>query len=85
LATLGIAAAGTLYGTLVMVGAGTACWRCCCCRCCCRCCWPPPGVLEAGTDGAAAGDGAWLGLLAVFAALYGGVGMLTFGSLIEEA
>lgn len=86
LATSGIAAAGTLYGALVMVDRGRdsllallllpvlvpvllAGTR----------------VFEAALEGAAAGDGAWLGLLAVFAALYGGLGMLTFGSLLEEA
>lgn len=86
LATAGIAAAGTLYGALVMVDRGRdsllallllpvlvpvllAATR----------------VFEAAVDGAVAGDGAWLGLLAVFAALYGGLGMLTFGSLLEEA
>lgn len=86
LATVGIAAAGTLYGALVVNDRGRdsllallllpvllpvllAATR----------------IFEAATEGAAGGDMAWLGLLAVFAALYGGVGVLTFGSLIEEA
>ena len=86
LATAGIAAAGTLYGALVVLDRGRdsllallllpvlvpvllAATR----------------VFEAALEGAVAGDGAWLGLLAVFAALYGGLGMLTFGSLLEEA
>ena len=86
LATAGIAAAGTLYGALVVVDRGRdsllallllpvllpvllAATR----------------VFEAATEGATGSDVAWLGLLAVFAALYGGLGMLTFGSLIEEA
>jgi heme exporter protein B len=86
LATVGIAAAGTLYGALVVNDRGRdsllallllpvllpvllAATR----------------IFEAATEGASGGDTAWLGLLAVFAALYGGLGVLTFGSLIEEA
>ncbi|MDQ3897193.1 MAG: heme exporter protein CcmB [Actinomycetota bacterium] len=85
LATVGIAAAGTLYGALVVNDQGRdsllallllpvllpvllAATR----------------IFEAATQGATGGDTAWLGLLAVFAALYSGLGMLTFGSLIEE-
>lgn len=86
LATAGIAAAGTLYGALVTVDRGRdsllallllpvllpvllAATR----------------TFEVATQGDAGGHLAWLGLLAVFAALYGGLGVLTFGSLIEEA
>ena len=86
LASAGIAAAGTLYGALVTVDMGRdsllallllpvllpvllAATR----------------TFEAATQGDAGGHLAWLGLLAVFAALYGGLGVLTFGSLIEEA
>lgn len=86
LATVGIAAAGTLYGALtsgdrsrdsllailllpVLLPVVLAGTR----------------LFEAATQGdAAGGDVAWLGLLAVFAALYGGVGVLAFGPLIEE-
>lgn len=86
LASAGIAAAGTLYGALVVVDRGRdsllallllpvllpvllAATR----------------TFEAATQGDTGGQGAWLGLLGVFAALYGGLGVLTFGSLIEEA
>lgn len=86
-ATAGIAAAGTLYGAFLVGGDGSsdsllallvlpvllpvllAGTR----------------VLEAATTGSSGGDAAWLGLLVVFAALYGGLGLLTFGSLLEEA
>jgi heme exporter protein B len=87
LATLGIAAAGTLYGAVasgdrsrdsllailllpVLLPVVLAGTR----------------LFEAATQGdATGGDVAWLGLLAVFAALYGGVGVLAFGPLLEEA
>lgn len=86
LASAGIASAGTLYGALVAGDRGRdsllallllpvlvpvllGATR----------------VFEAATTGASRGDGIWLGLLAVFAALYSGLGMLTFGSLVEEA
>ena len=86
LASAGIAAAGTLYGALVvgdrsrdsllallllpvLVPVLLAATR----------------VYEAATAGVTGGDAVWLGLLGVFAALYGGLGLLTFGSLIEEA
>jgi heme exporter protein B len=85
LASAGVAAAGTLYGAVVVADRGRdsllallllpvlvpvllAATR----------------VYEGATTGGSSGDVAWLGLLAVFAALYGGLGALTFGSLIEE-
>ena len=85
LASAGVAAAGTLYGAVVVADRGRdsllallllpvmvpvllAATR----------------VHEGATTGGSTGDAAWLGLLAVFAALYGGLGALTFGSLIEE-
>jgi heme exporter protein B len=85
LASAGVAAAGTLYGAVVVADRGRdsllallllpvlvpvllAATR----------------VYEGATTGGSTGDAAWLGLLAVFAALYGGLGALTFGSLIEE-
>lgn len=85
LATAGIAAAGTLYGAVVMSDHGRETLLALLLL----------PVLVPVLLGAtrlfetAMGDGAdaglWLGLLAVFAALYGGVGSLAFGSLLEEA
>lgn len=86
LATLGIAAAGTLYGAMVTLDRSRdsllailllpvllpvllAATK----------------VLESSTSGRSTQDGLWLGLLAVFAALYGGLGMIAFPSLFEEA
>ena len=42
-------------------------------------------VLESATSGSGDGDLAWLGLLTVFAALYAGMGVLSFASIFEEA
>ena len=85
LATAGVAAAGTLYGAVVVSDRGRDSLLA-------LLLLPVlvPVLLGATrlfeTALAGGGDaGLWLGLLAVFAALYGGLGALTFGSLLEEA
>lgn len=86
LATTGIAAAGTLYGAVVVADRGRDSLLA-------LLLLPVlvPVVLgatrlfEAATSGGGADAGLWLGLLAVFTALYGALGALTFGSLVEEA
>jgi heme exporter protein B len=87
LATAGIAAAGTLYGAFVAGAEGG--------RDSLLALLVLPvllpvllagtQLLESATAGASGGDAAWLGLLAVFAALYASIGALTFGPLLEEA
>lgn len=84
-ATAGIAAAGTLYGAVAMSDRGRDSLLA-------LLLLPVlvPVLLGATrlfeTALAGGGDaGLWLGLLAVFAALYGGLGALAFGPLIEEA
>lgn len=85
LATAGIAAAGTLYGAVVITDSGRDSLLA-------LLLLPvlvpvllgATRLFEAATTGG--GDaGLWLGLLAVFAALYGALGTLVFGSLLEEA
>lgn len=85
LGSAGVASAGTLYGAVVIVDRGRDSLLA-------LLLLPVlvPVLLGAtrlfetattgGTDA-----GLWLGLLAVFAALYGALGTLSFGSLIEEA
>jgi heme exporter protein B len=84
-ATAGIATAGTLYGAVVVSDRGRESLLA-------LLLLPVlvPVLLGAtrlfetalvgGSDA-----GLWMGLLAIFAALYGGVGALVFGALIEEA
>lgn len=86
LATIGVAATGTLYGALV-ASSGT------------RETLVPllllpvvsPVLLgatrawEAAIDGVPSDSWPWIGLLAVFALLYTSIGTLAFGSLLEEA
>jgi heme exporter protein B len=85
-ATVGVAAAGTVYGVLA---AGLRV----------RETLVPVLLLpvvtpvllgatrawEAAIDGATADAWPWIGLLAVFATLFVGIGMLAFGPLLEEA
>ena len=85
LASTGIAAAGTLYGAVVVGDRGRDSLLA-------LLLLPvlvpvllgATRLFETGTAGGS-DAGLWLGLLAVFAALYGALGALTFGSLIEEA
>lgn len=85
LASTGIAAAGTLYGAVVMADNGRDSLLA-------LLLLPilvpvllgATRLFETATTGGA-DAGLWLGLLAVFAALYGALGTLTFGSLLEEA
>lgn len=84
-ATAGIAAAGTLYGAVVIADRGRDSLLA-------LLLLPvlvpvllgATRLFETATTG---GDDAllWLGLLSVFAALYGAAGALSFGSLLEEA
>jgi len=85
LASAGIAAAGTLYGAVVIADRGRDSLLA-------LLLLPvlvpvllgATRLFETATTGG--GDaGLWLGLLAVFAALYGALGTLTFGLLLEEA
>lgn len=84
-ASAGIAAAGTLYGAVVIADRGRDSLLA-------LLLLPvlvpvllgATRLFEAATTGG--GDGVlWLGVLAVFASLYGALGTLAFGSLLEEA
>ena len=85
LASAGIAAAGTLYGAVVIADRGRDSLLA-------LLLLPvlvpvllgATRLFESATTGGS-DAGLWLGLLAVFAALYGALGTLTFGSLLEEA
>jgi heme exporter protein B len=86
LATVGVAATGTLYGVLVATSGARETLM--------------PVLLlpvvspvllgatrawEASIDGASSDAWPWIGLLAIFAVLYTAIGTLAFGSLLEEA
>lgn len=85
LATAGIAAAGTLYGAVVVSDRGRESLLA-------LLLLPvlvpvllgATRLFETALTGGNDAD-LWMGLLAVFAALYGGIGVLVFGALIEEA
>ena len=84
-ASAGIAAAGTLYGAVVVADRGRDSLLA-------LLLLPvlvpvllgATRLFESATTGGP-DAGLWLGLLAVFAALYGALGTLTFGALLEEA
>jgi heme exporter protein B len=86
LATVGVAATGTLYGVLVATSGARETLM--------------PVLLlpvvspvllgatrawEASIDGVSSDAWPWIGLLAIFAVLYTAIGTLAFGSLLEEA
>lgn len=85
LASAGIAAAGTLYGAVVVSDRGRdSLLAILLLPVLVPVLLGATRLFETATGG---GDDAalWLGLLAVFSALYGALGTLTFGSLLEEA
>lgn len=85
LATIGIAAAGTLYGAFVGLDhSRDSLLAILLLPVLVPVLLGATEVFESATAGATDGDVAWLGLLAAFAALYGGMGVLSFPSLFEE-
>lgn len=86
LATAGLAATGTLYGVLVAsTGARETLVPVLLLPVVSPVLLGATRAWEAAIDGIPSDSWPWIGLLAVFAVLYTAIGMLAFGSLLEEA